>query len=60
MMEPKSYALVTTATDMVENTIIAEPDFELEGYYLIEISQQNPASTGMTYDKNKKTFYWPD
>ncbi|AZI51968.1 hypothetical protein CBF16_14310 [Pantoea agglomerans] len=60
MMEPTSYALISTTTDVVENTIIAEPDFELDGYYLIEISQQNPASTGMNYDKNKKNFYWPD
>ncbi|WP_434774146.1 hypothetical protein [Pantoea agglomerans] len=59
-MEAKSYALISKSTDVVENTIIAEPDFELEGYYLIEINQQNPASTGMIYDKNKKTFYWPD
>ncbi|ASN67458.1 hypothetical protein ABEH62_09480 [Pantoea eucalypti] len=59
-MEAKIYALISTSTDVVENTIVAEPDFELEGYYLVEISQQNPASTGMVYDKKKESFYWPE
>jgi len=59
-MDPKSYALISTATDVVENTIVAESDFELDGFYLIEISQQNPASTGMAYEKKKKSFYWPE
>ncbi|WP_424999383.1 hypothetical protein [Pantoea agglomerans] len=49
-----------SSTDVVENTIVAEPDFKLEDYYLVEISQQNPASTGMAYDKTKKNFYWPE
>lgn len=59
-MEPTSYALISTATDVVENTIVTESDFELDGFYLIEISQQNPASTCMAYDKKNKSFHWPD
>lgn len=53
-MEAKSYALISTSIDVVETTIVAEPDFELEGFYLFKINQQNPVSIGMAYDKKRK------
>lgn len=50
------YALVSTKTNIVENTIVADSSFLVEGYYLIEISQEKPASVGMTYSKESNQF----
>lgn len=49
-------ALISSTTNIVDNTIVADSDFELDGYYLVEISQDNPASTGMVYNKENNTF----
>ena len=58
-MKTASYALISLTSNFVENTIVADSDFLIDGYYLVEISQETPASTGMVYDTVTKSFSWP-
>ncbi|MGM3173113.1 hypothetical protein [Dickeya lacustris] len=53
----KSYALIKNDHYYVENTITADENFTLQGHYLIEISEENPAQPGAYYNPADGKFY---
>lgn len=52
-----NYALIKNKTIYVENIIVANDDFYLEGYYTIRYGAEVFCEIGMYYNKNSNLFY---
>lgn len=53
----KQFALIKAGNFFVENTIVAQDDYKLDGYYLVEIGEENPAPPGAYYNPDDGKFY---
>ncbi|WP_277966738.1 hypothetical protein [Pantoea trifolii] len=52
-----TFALIPDNSIVVENTIVAEDGFSLDGYYLIEIKSGVSCQSGMFYNSKDGLFY---
>lgn len=53
-----SCAVIQNNEIEVVNTIVADPDFEIEGFYLVEYDSDKVfCQKGMFYNKNDNLFY---
>ncbi|MEA5104668.1 hypothetical protein [Pantoea sp. S18] len=55
-MEIFTYALIKDGDTKVENTILCEEDFILDGYYKVKIEDGVFCEIGMQYNAKKGTF----
>ncbi|MEQ4510912.1 MAG: hypothetical protein ABN480_09985 [Dickeya sp.] len=56
-MMNKKYALIKTGNNYVENVIVANENFAVPDYYLIEVSDDKPAQPGTYYNAGDGKFY---
>lgn len=54
------YAMIKENEIIVINTIVADPNFSIDGYYLIEIIAGVFCKIGMFYNKDDGLFYDDD
>lgn len=52
-----NYALIKNNTIYVENIIVANDNFHLEGYYTVRYGPEVFCEIGMYYNKNGNLFY---
>ena len=53
----KKYAVIKNTHTLVENTIVAPEGFTLEGFYLVELEEDNSAQPGAYYNPADGRFY---
>ncbi|WP_236640329.1 hypothetical protein [Dickeya undicola] len=53
----RKYALIKNGSHYVENVIVADENFVVPDYYLIEISDDKPAQPGTYYNAGDGKFY---
>jgi len=53
----KTYALISTKSKQVENTILAEENFTMPGYTVIALSDGTYCQPGMYWSKKDGLFY---
>ncbi|MDJ0039865.1 hypothetical protein QNH99_03360 [Pantoea allii] len=53
----KQYAVIKNGDCVVENTIVAPADYQIDGFYLVELSENNHAQPGAFYNSENGMFY---
>lgn len=56
-MKSGSFALLKSGDNQVENIIVADEVFSLEGYALVHFAEDCPCQIGMFYNEEDEKFY---
>lgn len=56
-MNVKNYAMIADGKTLVENTIVADNNYAMPGYYFVELKDGIRCETGMFYNKDDGIYY---